>query len=61
MILWLDFETRSHCDLKTRGAYAYATDPSTEVICMSYAFGDGPLPVRGTGGCQFVYGRALRA
>lgn len=43
MTLWLDFETRSHCDLKTRGVYAYATDPSTEVICMSYAFGDGPV------------------
>ena len=43
MTLWCDFETRSHCDLKTRGAYAYATDPSTEVICMSYAFGDGPV------------------
>jgi DNA polymerase len=39
-ILWLDFETRSRCDLPTRGAYNYAQDPSTEVLCMSHAFDD---------------------
>ena len=39
-ILWLDFETRSRCDLRTRGSYNYAQDPSTEVICMAYAFDD---------------------
>lgn len=40
MILWLDFETRSRCDLSSAGAYNYAQDPSTEVLCMSYAFDD---------------------
>jgi DNA polymerase len=40
MILWVDFETRSHCDLPSRGVYNYAQDASTEVICMSYAFDD---------------------
>ena len=40
MILWLDFETRSRCDLMAKGAYNYAQDASTEVLCMSYAFGD---------------------
>jgi len=40
MILWLDFETRSRCDLPSAGAYNYAQDGSTEVLCMSYAFGD---------------------
>ena len=40
MILWLDFETRSRCDLTSAGAYNYAQDASTEVLCMSYAFGD---------------------
>ena len=40
MILWLDTETRSRCDLKTRGAYVYAQDASTELICLSYAFDD---------------------
>lgn len=36
--LWLDFETRSRCDLTQAGAYNYAQDASTEVLCMSYAF-----------------------
>ena len=40
MILWLDFETRSRCDLKQKGVYNYAQDGSTEVLCMSYTFDD---------------------
>lgn len=40
MSLWVDFETRSACDLKTAGVYNYAQDASTEVLCMSYAFDD---------------------
>ncbi len=39
-ILWIDFETRSRCDLKTKGVYNYAQDASTDVLCMSYAFDD---------------------
>ena len=39
-ILWLDFETRSRCDLRARGVYNYAQDASTDVLCMSYAFDD---------------------
>ena len=42
-MLWIDFETRSHCDLPSRGVYNYAQHPSTEVICMSYAFDDGEV------------------
>jgi DNA polymerase bacteriophage-type len=38
--LWVDFETRSACDLKAAGVYNYAQDASTEVLCMSYAFGE---------------------
>lgn len=38
--LWIDFETRSRCDLKAHGVYNYAQDLSTEVLCMSYAFDD---------------------
>lgn len=41
--LWLDFETRSRCDLKSKGVYNYAQDMSTEVLCMSYAFDDGEV------------------
>ena len=39
-ILYLDFETRSHCDLKKHGVYNYAQDLTTDVLCMSYAFDD---------------------
>ena len=39
-ILYLDFETRSKCDLLTKGVYNYARHPSTTVLCMSYAFDD---------------------
>ena len=42
-ILWIDFETRSRCDLRERGVYNYAQDASTDVLCMSYAFGDGDV------------------
>ena len=39
-ILYCDFETRSRCDLKAHGVYNYARDPSTDVLCMSWAFDD---------------------
>ena len=39
-ILWLDYESRSRCDLRSRGSYNYAQDPSTQIICMAYAFDD---------------------
>lgn len=35
----IDLETRSECDLKTYGAWKYAQDPTTEVICMVYKIG----------------------
>ena len=38
MTLWVDFESKSACDLKKHGVYNYAQDRSTEVLCMSYAF-----------------------
>jgi len=39
-MIWLDFETRSACDLKVAGVYNYAQHGTTEVLCMSYAFDD---------------------
>jgi len=42
-IMWVDFETRSECDLPVNGVYNYARHHSTEVICMSYAINDGPV------------------
>ncbi len=41
--LWLDFETRSECDLIARGPYNYARHPSTQVLCMAYAVDDGEV------------------
>ena len=35
-----DYETFSEADIKKVGTAAYAEHPSTEVICMSYAYGD---------------------
>lgn len=43
VITWVDFETRSECDLKTAGVYNYARHPSTQVLCMSYAVDDEPV------------------
>ena len=40
MILHLDFETRSRCDLKKRGVYVYAEDPSTEIMMAGVAVED---------------------
>jgi DNA polymerase len=40
VILWIDFETRSRCDLTSKGVYNYAQDGTTDVLCMSYAFDD---------------------
>lgn len=33
----IDFETRSRVDLKKSGAFRYAADPSTEILCLAYA------------------------
>ena len=40
-MLHLDIESRSHVNLLTDGAYNYARDPSTEIICICYAQDDG--------------------
>jgi DNA polymerase len=36
----IDFETASSCDLKRAGAWRYAQDPTTEILCLGYTFGD---------------------
>lgn len=50
-----DFESQSACDLKAAGAYRYAVDPTTAVLCCSFTFDDDqtilwwpdqPLPPR---------------
>lgn len=42
-ILWIDLETRSQEDLLSAGLLRYAQHPTTEVICMSYAFDDAEV------------------
>jgi DNA polymerase len=42
-IVWIDFETRSECDLPARGPYNYSRHPSTQVLCMAYAIDDGEV------------------
>ncbi len=32
----IDFETRSGCDISLGGAYRYAADPTTDILCCSY-------------------------
>src|SRR5260370_40118075 len=44
-VLHRDYETRSRVDLKKVGAARYAADPSTEVLCVTYAVDDGPVKV----------------
>jgi DNA polymerase len=44
-MLWIDFETRSECDLIARGSYTYAQDPSTQVLCMAWAVDDEDVQV----------------
>ena len=37
----VDFETRSFLNVKDVGAWRYAEDFTTEILCLSYKFGDG--------------------
>lgn len=36
-----DFETVSQCDLKKAGAWRYAEDPTTNILCLAVWFGEG--------------------
>ncbi len=41
----IDYETKSRADLNEVGAFRYAKDPSTEVLCVSVCKDDGPVLV----------------
>jgi DNA polymerase len=43
MKVHIDFETRSCVELPDTGVHIYAEDPTTDVWCMAYALGDGPV------------------
>lgn len=51
--VYVDFESRSQCDIWTAGAYRYCEHPTTEILCLAWAVDDGP--VRGA-----VYGEELK-
>jgi DNA polymerase len=38
--LYIDFETRSACDLRKQGVHRYAEHETTDVLCLGYAFDD---------------------
>ena len=44
-MLFIDFETTSEIKVQDVGAQAYARHPSTKILCMAYAFEDGPVSV----------------
>ena len=39
----IDFETRSKCDIWKSGAWVYSKDPSTKILCIAFAVGDGEV------------------
>ena len=39
-MLLIDFETRSHADLRRVGAYRYALHPTTDIICVCFKLGE---------------------
>jgi DNA polymerase len=44
-LIHLDFETCSAADLKVVGTDVYAKHWTTDVVCMAYAFEDGPIEI----------------
>jgi DNA polymerase len=44
-LLFRDIETRSTVRLDRCGAWRYAADPTTEVLCIGYAVDDGPIHI----------------
>jgi DNA polymerase len=44
-VIYIDFETRSTVDLKRCGAWKYAADPSSDVLCLTYAIKDLPVSI----------------
>ena len=60
-MIWVDFETRSACDLKSAGVYNYAQSLSTEVLCMAYAYDDGEVQIWTGGPLPDFTGHQIRA
>lgn len=44
-VVLVDFETRSYLDVRKTGAWRYAEDPTTELLCMGYKVGDNKTDI----------------
>lgn len=42
---YIDFEVRSAVDLRKTGAHLYSIHPTTDIICLAWAIGDGPVQI----------------
>jgi len=51
---FLDFETRSAADLKKVGADNYSKHPSTDALCVGFAFDDEPVDLLEPGDYEFA-------
>ena len=60
-MIHIDFESRSQLDLKKVGVCRYAEHPSTEVLCMGYAFDDEPVQIWNAFGKEPFPWRVLEA
>ena len=60
-MIWVDFETKSACNLKSAGVYNYAQSLSTEVLCMAYAHDDGEVQMWTGGPLPDFTGHQIRA
>ena len=60
-MIWIDFETRSACDLKTAGVYNYCQHGTTEVLCMAWAVDDGEVQLWTEGPLPDFAGHQIRA
>lgn len=45
MLMYLDTETYSECDLTVAGAHIYAKHPTTELMIVTWAVDDGPVHI----------------
>jgi DNA polymerase bacteriophage-type len=45
----IDYESRSACDLKSRGSWVYSEHPTTDILCLGYKFEGQPAGVLAPG------------
>lgn len=43
VVVFIDIETRSKCNLKTCGAYVYSLHESTDILCLAYKFSNSKI------------------